>query len=49
MPGECYKAGTTLCLKINECSLGFEVLTVVSMVSVVKTMYGLLDGMSFGI
>ena len=45
MPGGCYEAGATLCLKINEYSVGFEVLTVVSMVSVVKTTYELLDGM----
>jgi len=45
MPGGCYKAGATLYLKINKRSVGFEVLTVLSMVSVVKTTYELLDGM----
>lgn len=45
VPGGCYEAGATLCLKINECSVGSEVLKVVRKVSVVKTMYELLDGM----
>jgi hypothetical protein len=45
MPGGCYEAGATLYLKINKCSVGFEVLTVLNMVSVVKNIYELLDGM----
>jgi len=44
MPGGCYEARATLCLKIKEYSVGIEALTAVSMVSLVKTMYELLEG-----